>query len=138
MSVKFKIGFEVDAQTMFGIMAKFLPFENLHVEEIVERPKPIALPKLKLVKPNGAKAKPNGEKTFKRRFRAIDLKTGINAIILDALADGKPHTPTELRDAINATGKFSPNSLGSRMVQLIRDGHVAKHADGQYVLGKAP
>ena len=38
MSVKFKIGFTVPAETLFGMMAKFLPIEDLHVEEVIDHP----------------------------------------------------------------------------------------------------
>jgi hypothetical protein len=38
MSMKLKIGFTIPAETLFGLVAKFLPIEDLSVEEILERP----------------------------------------------------------------------------------------------------
>ena len=138
MPVKFKIGFEMDAETLFGIIAKFVPLENLSVEEVVERPHVVPRiapePKPKLVHVNQTK---RGRKAYTRRPREIDLKTGLNFIILDALSDGENHTPTQLKAAIAKTA-YSPNSLGSRMAQLIRDGHVVQADYGSYKLGKIP
>jgi hypothetical protein len=136
MPVKFKIGFEMDAETLFGIIAKFVPLENLSVEEVVARPHVVPRiapePNTKLVR-----ASRNGRKPYTRHPRQIDLKTGLNFIILDALSDGENHTPTELKAAIAKTA-YSPNSLASRMAQLIRDGHVVQADYGSYKLGKIP
>ena len=33
--VRFKIGFEIGAETLFGMLSKMLPIDNLSVEEIV-------------------------------------------------------------------------------------------------------
>ena len=38
MSVKFKLGFTVSAETLFTLMSKLLPIEDLSVEEVIERP----------------------------------------------------------------------------------------------------
>jgi hypothetical protein len=144
MPVKFKIGFEMDAETLFGIIAKFVPLENLSVEEVVERPH--VVPRI-APEPNTSEGRPkplklvrasrNGRKPYTRHPRQIDLKTGLNFIILDALSDGENHTPTELKAAIAKTA-YSPNSLASRMAQLIRDGHVVQADYGSYKLGKIP
>ena len=138
MTVKFKIGFTVDAQTMFEMIAKFLPIDALSVEEVVERP---PQPKLMMAhsqpqlapRPKLAEFMPKGRK--KRPPKPVDLDRGINKIILDMLSDGKPRTPAELKAAI-AAGKYSPNSLGSRMGQLVRDGYVMQPDYGLYQKGK--
>ena len=35
MSVKFKLGFTVSAETLFGLLSKMLPIEDLSVEEVL-------------------------------------------------------------------------------------------------------
>ena len=93
--VKFKIGFEIGAETLFGMLSKMLPIDNLHVEEIVEPP-----PRFNLkaqVEKLGAdsllppKFAPRKKPRAKRSGRAVDLKAGINRIIVEVLSDGLPH-----------------------------------------------
>ena len=38
MNMKFKIGFTIDGETLFGMLSKMLPIESLSVEEIVPKP----------------------------------------------------------------------------------------------------
>jgi hypothetical protein len=48
MPVKFKLGFTIDAETLFGVISKFLPVEDLVVEELAPptpEPKPLAISK---------------------------------------------------------------------------------------------
>lgn len=39
MSVKFKLGFTVSAETLFTLLSKMLPIDDLSVEEVVEPPR---------------------------------------------------------------------------------------------------
>ena len=130
MTVKFKIGFQIDAETLFGIIAKFLPLDNLSVEEVVERPhahtpRLAAAPKLAAPKPK-----------LKRNSKPPNLERGINAIILGALVDGEPHPPIDMKNAIIAHGGYSPDSLSSRLVSLIQQGHVVRAGHGKYAKSK--
>jgi hypothetical protein len=36
MTVKFKIGFTITPEVIFGILSKVIPVEDLHIEQIVE------------------------------------------------------------------------------------------------------
>ena len=36
-TMKFKIGFTIAGETLFGLIAKFLPIEDLSVEELVDK-----------------------------------------------------------------------------------------------------
>jgi hypothetical protein len=119
MPVKFKIGFTIPAETLFGLLAKVLPIEDLQVEELlVEKtvqPRVAPAPRLETL------AKP--KKKVKRRFRGPILSQGINAIILNHLADDKPHRADELKPLLLAVG-FSANSVGSRLQSLREAGVV--------------
>jgi hypothetical protein len=134
MPVKFKIGFQIDAETLFSIIAKFIPLDNLTVEEVFERPHAEhAQPRLAAA-PRLIKA---AKQKRKRASKSVDLNTGINRIILEALADGQPHPPIDLKNAIKAGG-YSPHSLGSRMQTLLREGYVIKPDHGVYQIGRSP
>ena len=122
MAVKFKIGFVIDGETLFGLISKFLPLENLSVEEVVARPHPVA-PRL---------ATPQPKLKRRRRTKGIDLENGLNAIILRILSDGEPHALKEVEQAIAATGKFSPNSLGSRITALFNHGMIERASPGHW------
>ena len=129
MSVKFKIGFEVDAQTMFGIMAKFLPFDNLHVEEIVERPHQTSMPKLtklpKAIMQRTAKRAP------RRQGMTVNLVNGVNGYIMRALADGQPHPFSELQHIIGAAG-YAPTGIGSKLTRLRELGFIVNVSTGRW------
>jgi hypothetical protein len=134
MPVKFKLGFTIDSETLFGILSKFLPIEDLSVEEVIERSKSdpaIRLDKRfdlpKPVKPKRKQA-PRG-----RSVRGVNLTEGINAILMQAMADGKPHHAVEFRPLLNARG-YSSNSVGSRMQQLREHGIVKQLGDGTWEL----
>jgi hypothetical protein len=124
MIVKYKIAFTMDAETLFGLMSKVLPIENLSVEELVEHQ-----PKL----PIEAIAHAVKHITTKRKKRPsipIRLDRGINGIILTAMLD-KPVRAIDIRPKIVAAG-FSGNSLTSRMQFLQEHGVIEPLGDGTW------
>jgi DNA-binding transcriptional ArsR family regulator len=128
MSVKFKIGFTMDAETLFGMMSKFLPVQDLHVEEIIEQPAPEFVPSIK------PKAITQHKPKQKRRpQKPLDLKAGINRIIIEAMADGEPHRSIDLKPLLEKGG-YSPNSVGSRLQNLEEHGAVKRQGDGTWRL----
>jgi hypothetical protein len=136
MSVKYKIGFTMDAETLFGLLSKFLPIEHLSVEEVFERPAP-PTPKL-TVAPRLVAPKPTPKLKLKRASRGPLLDAGLNRIILDALADGEPHSPIDLKTAILKAGGYSADSLSSRLAGLVERGYVIKPDYGAYQLSEKP
>jgi hypothetical protein len=108
MSVKFKIGFTISGETLFGIIAKFLPVENLQVEEIephiAEKLRPIE--KIRLEAPKK-----------RNRHTGIDIAAGGNAVVMAVLADGQPHSYRELRRAIGEAG-FASSGIGAKLARL--------------------
>jgi len=127
MTIKYKLGFTIDSETLFGIMAKFLPIQDLSVEEVVERPVPdpaIRFDKrFDLPKPKQKR----GDGTGKN----VDLTRGVNAIIMAVLLDGKKHSPLELRDAMAKTA-YSPSGLGSRLERLRHFGYIHNPRKGEW------
>lgn len=135
--VKFKIGFEIGAETLFGMLSKMLPIDNLHVEEIVETP-----PRFNLkaqVEKLGAdsllppKFAPRKKPRAKRNGIGPNLKAGINRIIVEVLSDNLPHRAVELKTHFKSAG-FSENSVGSRLQALRENGVVKQMGDGTWQL----
>jgi hypothetical protein len=143
MTIKYKLGFTIDSETLFGILSKFLPIQDLSVEEVVERPAPervltrADLPGLvhSLHKP---KRKYKWAPEKRRPPRPMDLKAGINRIIMEVLEKG-PATAVSMRPLVQAAA-YSPNSVSSRLQNLQENKIVARNGDGAWILtpeGKA-
>lgn len=115
--VKFKVGFEIGAETLFGMLAKMLPIDNLHVEEMIER-QPMNGAQIA----NGVKHGPTARK--KRRIsKGVDLTRGVNGIVMGILNDGQPHRAVEMYGPLKEAG-FSENSVSSRLQALRERGLV--------------
>ena len=134
MTVKFNMHIRIDADQFMEMIAQYLPFELQSVEEIVVEPLPKAPPAVvalanRFKAKRGRPSKPSNRKPTK----PMDLKAGINRILLEALADGKPHKAIEIRPMLVAGG-FSPNSVGSRLQYLAKKGLVTQHGDGTWTI----
>lgn len=135
MPIKYKLGFTIDSETLFGIMSKFLPIENLSVEEVVDRPAPERVLKradlpalLHSLHKSKRKNAPRG-----RNSRPVNLSEGINGIIMEAMADGKPHAAIEFKPLLRAR-TYSENSVASRLEELRKHGYVKHLSDGRWEL----
>jgi hypothetical protein len=125
--VKFKIGFVMDSESLFGLIGKFLPVEDLSVEEIVERPPKLPLQAIAHAVNHITK------RTTEKKTRASpgpNLKKGINGIIMTALADG-PKRANQLKPKVKAAG-FSENSVNSRLEALRGYGVLEMIGDGTW------
>lgn len=131
MSVKFKIGFDIDAQTLFAMIAKFMPVDNVTVEEIMPAPpapthQPTRVLAQQLVRHLD---KPTRKKYVKRQpARPMDLTKGINRIIIEALSHGMGRSAIDLKPLLKKGG-YSVNSVGSRLNSL-RDNGVVEQLGG--------
>jgi hypothetical protein len=130
--VRFKIGFTINAETLFSLMSQMLPIDNLSVEEVIERD---AALERRVIAPAPAPA-PTLRKKKKRPVRGPLLDRGINRIILDILEDGAPHRAVEMQQPIQKAG-FSANSVGSRLQCLREHGVVEQLGDGGWQLTKS-
>jgi hypothetical protein len=147
MPVKFKVGFTIDAQTLFAMMSKLLPVDDVTVEELIERPLPSDRLVLQPVPPgamailNAAKQQTKARlkpKQYKRLPRKpLDLHAGINRIIMEALSDGFAHRSVDFKSLLKKGG-YSENSVGSRLQNLREHGVVEQMGDGTWRLANFP
>jgi|HubBroStandDraft_5_1064220.scaffolds.fasta_scaffold1192908_1 hypothetical protein len=134
MTVKFKIGFTINGETLFGLMSKMLPIENLEVEEVIDSSdhlvlKPVPAGAMKIL--NAAKHEPKPQ-IHKRASPGPNLGKGINGIIVAALSDG-PKRAADLQPKAVAAG-FSANSVTSRLEELRKFGVIERVGDGKWRL----
>jgi hypothetical protein len=119
----------IEIEEYIRLTTHYVPFEVLDVVEITELPLPKAPPAVVAL----------ADKLRARKYHRklppipINLKAGINRIILEILADGKPHRSSEIKPALKANG-FSPNSAGSRLQYLEKKRHVIRNGDGTWQL----
>ena len=123
MSVKFRIGFEIEAEALFEIMAKFLPIDNLTVEEARAHP-----PAPRIAR------EPTIAAPVRRRGRAIKVTEGMGGVALAAMAHG-PIRYRDIRVALKGAG-YSGKGVGSLLARLIKHGLVVKVSAGVYARGK--
>lgn len=139
MTVKFHIGFIIGAETLFELVSKMLPIEDLHVEEIIPQtptsfnvrelaransklePKLVSAPKLK------------PKRNHRGNGKGVDLKAGVNAIIMRVLADGTAHRGFEFKRAIGAKG-YAESGIGSRLDKLAAHGFIVHEGPGLWRL----
>ena len=91
MSVKFKIGFTIAGETLFALMSKMLPIEDLSVEELAPSKIPQADRAIEL---HQKRFLPRKKK--KRFSPGPNFKKGINGIVLTAMKD-KPLRTIEMQ-----------------------------------------
>ena len=127
MPVKFKIGFTIDAETLFGMMAKFLPLENLAVEEVVEHERRVAPP------PRLAHSSKGADLAQIRRRRSFDPNGGQLKVLVDYTRKHGVVSHRELGEALKAGG-FSRLGAGSALKRALAKGVLRKHENGGYML----
>ena len=114
--IKYKVSFAISAETLFGLLGKLLPIEDLEVEELIAlEPKP--KPAHRLEKPA-------------HRARQFSQTEGVNAVIIQALGTG-PKRHGELRQAVAAAG-YAGSGVGSRIDRLLRQKVITRTAPGVY------
>lgn len=126
MSIKFRIGFDISGETMFAMIAKMLPIENLSVTElpstVPSRPEPT--PRLHGPRPQ----------MHKRKSFGPNLKKGINGIIMTELREG-PKRAVQFEAKVVAGG-WSRNSVNSRL-EALREFGVIINENGFWRLVEA-
>ena len=134
MSVKFKIGFTIAGETLFAMIAKMLPIENLSVEELAPASKtPLAD---RAIAHHQKKFPTQPKKQISQRARpGPNLTHGVNMVIVNELESG-PKRASELQPKAKAAG-FSANSVNSRLEALRNHGVVERIGDGRWKLKAA-
>jgi hypothetical protein len=131
MTMKLKIGFTVSAETLFGLMAKLLPIDDLHIEELGETARPSLAPAKAAPKQIGKPHKPP-PKQQRRQSAGPDLKSGVNRIIVEALSGG-PRRASEIKPLLKAAG-YAESGIGSRLEKLRAVGIVHQPEFGLWQL----
>jgi hypothetical protein len=121
MTVKFRIGLTIDGETLFGLIAKMLPIENLSVEEV---PRFNLKKQVEKLGADSLLPKPK-HKRHRHIPNPVRLDKGINGVIMRALEDG-PKRSVEIQPMVLADG-FSINSLSSRLEELRKRGIVERN-----------
>ena len=130
MTIKYKLAFTIDSETLFGIMSKFLPIQDLSVEEVVV---PTPDPAIRFDKRFDQLPKPKRAKQVRRGGgTAFNLTRGVNAVVVAVLADHGKHSPLEIKQALAKT-TYSPAGLGSKLSRLLDLGFIQNHK-GMYSL----
>jgi hypothetical protein len=129
MTVKFKIGFTINGETLFGLMSKMLPIENLEVEEVIDPSDHLVLKPIPAGVLTAAKHKPKPQ-IHKRPSPGPNLKKGINGIVLTELSTG-PKRAVDMQPKVVAAG-FSENSVNSRLEELRRFSVIERTHDGMW------
>jgi len=129
--VKYEIKIRITSKDYFDMTARYLPFQIVGIEELVDLPMPKAPPAVvALVEKLKTKKK-------RRRSHGIDLKSGVNRVLVDVLADGKRHRAAEMKEPVAEKG-FSRNSVGSRLQNLAKHGIARQIGDGTWELANVP
>jgi len=136
--VKFRLGFTISAETLFLLMSKMLPIDDLAVEEVMDappNPRHNLKAQIKHLGQDSLMPPPKAKQPQKRKraSRGLNLKQGINGIILVALSDGAVHRAVDLQPMLKAAG-YSPNSVSSRLQELRNNGVVRQVSTGAWRL----
>jgi hypothetical protein len=119
--IKYRLGFTMSAETLFALLGKVLPIEDLAVEEIVVPDPAIRFDK-RFDLPKPAK-KP-------RRSGGPNLESGVNKVIMDALAKG-PMRAVDLKRDVLAAG-YAATGIGSRLERLLHHKVIRRLQPGIY------
>jgi hypothetical protein len=134
--VKFKIGFTIESETMFRMLSKFLPVDDLQVEEVLENPIPKQAKIAKMIANHQELVAPPKTKPRKQRnHRPIKIGVGANRIIMDLLSDGLPHRAVELKPLFITMG-LSPNGVGSALEKMKKRDFIYQPQIGFWQLSK--
>ena len=130
--IKYRLGFTMSAETLFALMAKMLPIEDLNVEEIVEHntaPDPAIRFDKRFDLPKPAK-KPAKMQRASRRSGGPNLEAGVNKVIMDTLAKG-PTRAVDLKRDVEAAG-YAATGIGSRLERLLHHKVIRRLQPGVY------
>jgi hypothetical protein len=126
--VKLEMKIKILPRELLRLVEKFLPFEIISIEELVDLPlPPVALAeRLNKVKFNSVakvrKMRPTGR---------LDLTKGMNAVIVGALADGEVHSTAELIEAL-VKNNYAEASINSLVMRLEKFGFIQRVRTGRW------
>jgi len=121
---KIEMKIRITSEEFMKMIARYLPFEIVSAGELIETPPPaIFAERLKKVKFDSvAKV---------RKMRPMDLTKGMNAVVIEVLADGKTHTTAELIEAL-VKNNYAKDSINSLVVRLEKFGFIQRVKTGYW------
>jgi predicted DNA-binding protein YlxM (UPF0122 family) len=133
MSVKFQIGFTITSETLFAMMSKFLPIEDLSVQEILEQPKIKQSAIAKLIEENRPKMISDKKKRM-ARFKHESGRT-LQSLVEEAMAKNpdKLYGWGELSEFAYSFG-FHKSSINNAITRMILQKVIEKAKPGMYKL----
>jgi hypothetical protein len=141
--IKYKIGLTISADTLFGLIAKFLPIEDLSVQEIVNKPETKQSEMAKLIAKNMPKITdkleaPKPKLTMKQiqrtRFNHPSGKRVFDFIVefIEKQPD-KTATYGQMGHFIMKQG-FSKSSINNGLTRLVLNNVIRKTDYGVYTM----
>jgi hypothetical protein len=132
--MKFKLGFTVQAETLLMMMSKFLPIEDLHVEEILDTPIKQQSVVAKLIE----KAKIDKPKDPRRVMFKHESGKSLKDFILEYISQTPKHLATwNEMSKYSVTLGYNKSSINNAVARLEKEGKIHRTAPGKYRLIEA-
>jgi hypothetical protein len=132
--VRYEIKMRITSKDYFAMTARYLPFEIVGIEELVDLPMPKAPPPVvalaEKIKKRAVGRKPGS------RGHALDLDAGMNKIVVRALRDA-PLSQTEIQKWLVEDG-YSANSATSQLHKMLKHGVIEHMETGKWRLVNVP
>jgi hypothetical protein len=116
--VKYRLSFTVGAETIFELISRVMPIQDLEVEELSSNEQPV---------------RQVAHLKRKKRIPQLNLKKGANRILLEVFSDGKPHRSKEVKAPLEAAG-YSIQGVHSHLNRLRRHDVVYQPEAGWWQL----
>jgi hypothetical protein len=134
--VKFKIGFTIPSETLFSMVAKFLPIEDLHVEEIMEQqPKIIQSKIAKLIATMPDEKISTERKKYRTSFKHPSGKT-LPELVIEFMEKSKGDLTWAAMSKFAQSIGYEKSSINNAVARLIERNLIEKKSAGIYGLKK--
>ena len=132
--MKFKLGFTVQAETLLMMMSKFLPIEDLHVEEILDAPIKQQSIVAKLIE----KAKIDKPKAPRKVMFKHESGKSLKDFIHDYISQNPKHIASwHEMSKYSVTLGYNKSSINNAVARLEKEGKIQRTAPGKYRLVEA-
>lgn len=128
--MKYKVTLDIHGEPLIRLLARYAPFDITGVEELP--PEPLDPVMSKGIGKQHALPPIRRKKWARKASIPMDLKAGINRIILEMLEVGPRHA-SDFKKPVSNAG-YSPNSVNSRLGKLEAKGIVKRVGNGTWKL----
>jgi hypothetical protein len=134
--VKFKIGFTIPAETLFGMIAKMLPIEDLQVEELMEQKQP-KVDQSRIAKLIAAMPEKKEKKPHKNHipFRHPSGRT-LTDFVSEFMEKNKGDIAWADLSRFTESLGFAKSSINNAVARLLEKGTIEKRGPGVYGIKK--